>query len=73
MEKTSLKTHQSREFSEEISKQSEGTEVAKSQKFIPDVHKKFGPSVPSLTLYKYIKRVWILSGRQQVKKAIIHK
>ena len=38
--------------------------------FIRDVHKKFGHSGPSLTLYKVRKRVWITSGRQQVKKAI---
>ena len=38
--------------------------------FIHDIHKKFGHSGPSLTLYKVRKRVWITSGRQQVKKAI---
>ena len=38
--------------------------------FIQDIHKKFGHSGPSLTLYKVRKRVWILSGRLQVKKAI---
>ena len=38
--------------------------------FIQDVHKKFGHSGPSLTLYKVRKRVWILSGRLQVKKAL---
>ena len=103
-----FKYAQSREFSEEISKLSEGTEVPKNSKikklipildeetgllqhksrivgynpiilpkdhqitklFIHDNHKKFGHSGPSLTLYKVRKRVWILSGRQQVKKAI---
>ena len=38
--------------------------------FIHDIHKKFGHSGPSLTLYKVRKRVWITNGRQQVKKAI---
>ena len=38
--------------------------------FIYDVHKKFGHSGPSLTLYKVRKRVWITNGRQQVKKAL---
>ena len=38
--------------------------------FIQDVHKKFGHSGPSLTLYKVRKRAWITSGRQQVKKAL---
>jgi hypothetical protein len=102
-----FKYAQSREFPEEISKLSEGTEVPKNSKikklipildeetgllqhksrivgynpiilpkdhqitklFIHDIHKKFGHSGPSLTLYKVRKRVWILSGRQQVKKS----
>ena len=38
--------------------------------FIQDVHKKFGHSGPSLTLYKVRKRVWITNGRQQIKKAL---
>ena len=38
--------------------------------FINDVHKKFGHSGPTLTLYKVRQRVWILAGRQQIKKAI---
>ena len=38
--------------------------------FIQDVHKRFGHSGPSLTLYKVRKRAWITSGRQQVKKAL---
>ena len=38
--------------------------------YIHDVHKKFGHSGPSLTLYKVRKRVWVTSGRLQVKKAI---
>ena len=38
--------------------------------FIYDVHKKFGHSGPSLTLYKVRKKVWITNGRQQVRKAI---
>ena len=38
--------------------------------FIHDIHKKFGHSGPTLTLYQVRKRVWITSGRQQVKKAV---
>ena len=38
--------------------------------FIHDVHKKYGHSGPTLTLYKVRKRTWITSGRQQVKKAL---
>ena len=38
--------------------------------FIHNVHKMFGHSGPTLTLYKVRKRVWIISGRQQVKKAV---
>ena len=38
--------------------------------FIHDVHKKFGHSGPSITLYKLRKSVWVTSGRLQVKKAI---
>ena len=38
--------------------------------YIHDVHKKFGHSGPSLTLYKVRKRVWITNGRQQIKKAL---
>ena len=38
--------------------------------FIHDIHKKFGHSGPSLTLYKVRKRVWITNGRQQVRKAL---
>ena len=38
--------------------------------FIHDVHKKFGHSGPTLTLHKVRKRAWIISGRQQVKKAV---
>ena len=38
--------------------------------FIHDVHKKYGHSGPTLTLYKVRKRTWITSGRQHVKKAL---
>ena len=103
-----FKYAQSKEFAEEISILSDGSEVPKSSKiktllpimdeesgllkhksrivdynpiilpkdhqvtrlYIQDIHKKFGHSGPSLTLYKVRKRVWILSGRQQIKKAI---
>ena len=102
-----FKYAQSREFAEEISSLSVGSEIPKNSKikklipiwdeesgllrhnsrimdykpiilpkdhlvtrlFIHDIHKKFGHSGPSLTLYKVRKRVWITSGRQQVKKA----
>ena len=39
--------------------------------FIQNVHTKFGHSGPSLTLYKVRQRVWIISGRQQIKKALL--
>ena len=39
--------------------------------FIQDVHKKFGHSGPSLTLYKVRQRAWVTSGRQQIKKAML--
>ena len=39
--------------------------------FIQDVHKKFGHSGPSLTLYKVRQKAWITSGRQQIKKALL--
>ena len=38
--------------------------------FIQNIHKKFGHSGPSLTLYKIRKRVWLTNGRQQVRKAL---
>ena len=38
--------------------------------FIHDIHKKFGHSGPSLTLYKARKRVWIINARQAVKKSL---
>ena len=38
--------------------------------YIHYVHQQFGHSGPSLTLYKVRKRVWVTSGRLQVKKAI---
>ena len=38
--------------------------------FIQNVHKIFGHSGPSLTLYKVRKRIWIAAGRQQIKKAL---
>ena len=38
--------------------------------FIYNIHKKFGHSGPSLTLYKIRKRIWITNGRQQVRKAL---
>ena len=38
--------------------------------FIHDIHKKFGHSGPSLTLYKTRKRVWITNARQAVKKSL---
>ena len=38
--------------------------------FIHDIHKKFGHSGPSLTLYKTRKRVWIINARQAVKKSL---
>ena len=102
-----FKYAQSKEFAEEISLSSGGSEVPRNSKikklipiwdeetgllrhnsrivdykpiilpkdhqvtrlFIHDIHKKFGHSGPSLTLYKVRQRVWITSGRQQVKKA----
>ena len=103
-----FKYAQSKEFANEISLLSEGSEVPKNSNikklipiwdeeagllkhnsrivnylpiilpkdhqvtklFIHDIHKKFGHSGPTLTLHKVRKRVWITSGRQQVKKAI---
>ena len=38
--------------------------------YIHHIHKMFGHSGPSLTLYKIRKRVWVTSGRIQVKKSI---
>ena len=38
--------------------------------YIKNVHLKYGHAGPSLTLYKVRKKVWLTSGRQQIKKAI---
>ena len=38
--------------------------------YIKHIHLKYGHAGPSLTLYKLRKRVWLTSGRQQVKKAL---
>ena len=41
-----------------------------TKQYIHHIHVMFGHSGPSLTLYKIRKRIWVLSGRIQVKKAI---